>query len=54
MAELEVALNLHLWDCYNKQNPLAVVYDELWRELHDENMETFEGDDFTTYFNITD
>lgn len=54
LAELEVALNLHLWDLYNKQNPLAVVYDELWRELHEENMETFEGDDFTTYFNIVD
>ena len=57
MAELDVALNLHLWQAYNNGNDkLAKLYDELWREHHDEMLTEgrWNDDEFRTYFMITD
>lgn len=53
--ELVVVLNHKIWQHFNNGNdPLARVYDELWREAHAKALDTFKGDDFKEYFDFTD
>lgn len=54
LAELVVVLNLKIWQHYKDNEPLARIYDSLWRKAHNYALDTFEGDDFTTYYKIVD
>lgn len=54
-TELVVALNRKLWQHYENWNePLARVYDELWRKADEYACEHFTGDDATYYWKQTD
>jgi hypothetical protein len=54
MAELVVVLNHKIWEHYETNEPLARVYDKLWRETDDFCREHFKGEDLSYYFNFID
>ena len=54
MAELVVVLNHKIWEHYETNEPLARVYDKLWRETDNFCREHFKGEDLSYYFNFID
>lgn len=54
-TEFVVALNWKLWEHYENWNePLARVYDELWRQADEYACEHFKWEDATYYWQQTD
>ena len=55
VAELSVVLNHLLWEAYYAKNePLAKLYDKLWREVDGLCHSWTDEDRATYYFNLTD
>ena len=54
MAEMYIALNWEIRRLYQTNEKLALVYDELWRELGEYVYNHFEGKDLTFFFEVTD
>lgn len=54
-AELVIVLNHRLWAHYERGNePLARLYDELWKKAHAYACETYEGEAAEWYWRVTD
>ena len=49
-----LALNHKIWQHYKTNEPLARVYDELWREADGWAVENLKGDDLAHYYDVTD
>lgn len=54
MCEWVVCLNQKIWQHYEKNEPLARVYDELWRKADNYCREHFKGDDLSQYYAYID
>ncbi len=54
LADLVVVLNHKIWQHYQTNEPLARLYDRLWREATNWAWEHLEGDDATYFFEYTD
>lgn len=54
VTELTMVLNWQIWQLYQKNEKLARVYDELWREMDKWCMENLKGEDLTYYIRTTD
>ena len=53
-TEFVLALNHKIWQHYKTNEPLARVYDELWREADGWAVENLKGDDLAHYYDVTD
>ena len=54
LTELVLVLNHKIWQHYEHNEPLARVYDELWKKADLYAVENLTGDDLTYFYNITD
>lgn len=54
ITELCLVLNHKIWLLYEKNEPMARVYDELWRKCCDWCLNNLKGDDLEYYLRITD
>ena len=54
MCEWVVALNQKIWQHYDKNEPLARVYDELWRKADNYCREHFKGEELSEYYAYID
>ena len=54
MCEWVIALNQKIWQHYENNKEIAVVYDDLWRKADEYCMNHFKGDDLTAYLNYVD
>ena len=53
-SALVVVLNHKIWKLYQTNEPLARVYDELWKEAHAKGWDTYKGEEAKRYFDLTD
>lgn len=53
-ASLVMTLNHKIWAWHGKDDSLARVYDELWREADSYGCDHFKGDDLSYYLNFLD
>lgn len=53
-TELVMVLNWRIWALAETNEPLARVYDELWRKEHDWALDNLKGDDLSYYLKTTD
>lgn len=53
-TELAMVLNHKIWQHYEHDEPLARLYDKLWREVDEWCIDFFEGDDLSYYYRTTD
>ena len=54
LTELVMVLNHKIWRWYEKNEPFAKVYDELWRKADQYAVDNLKEDELRYYFNITD
>lgn len=54
MCEWVVCLNQKIWQHYEKNKPLAKVYDELWRKADDYCQKHFKGEELSEYYRYID
>ncbi len=54
VTELAMVLNWKIWEHYEKNESLARVYDELWRQCDGWCCENLKGEDAAYYFSTTD
>ena len=54
MTELAMVLNHKIWFLYEKNEKLAKVYDELWKDCDARCMDTLKGDELSYYISTTD
>lgn len=54
LTELVMVLNHKIWQHYKKNESVAKVYDELWRECDTWCGENLKGEDAEYYFQTTD
>ena len=53
-ASLVMTLNHLIWHHYQTNEPIARVYDELWRKAHSYGVKHFKGKDLEYYVNFLD
>lgn len=53
-TELVLVLNHKIWEHYEHNEPLARLYDKLWREADNWAHDNFKGEAAQHYFNVTD
>lgn len=53
-TELTLVLNHKIWQHYDSNRELAVLYDRLWREADEYAMNNFKGEELDYYYRITD
>lgn len=54
LTELVMVLNHKIWYWYEKNDDIAKVYDELWREADEWCGENLDGEDADYYYTTTD
>lgn len=54
ITELSLVLNHKIWQHYEDDEPLARVYDTLWRTLDDWCYDHFDKEEKEYYFSVTD
>lgn len=54
ITEMVLVLNHKIWQHYETDEPLARLYDKLWREADEWCCENLKGDDLSYYFSTTD
>jgi hypothetical protein len=54
VTELTLVLNHKIWQHYEKNEPLAQVYNELWKKCDGWCCDNLKGDDAAYYFQVTD
>lgn len=54
LTELVIVLNHKIWQHYKDDEPLARLYDELWRKARDFAEENLKGAEFDYYWRMTD
>ena len=53
-TEFVLVLNHKIWYWYEKNDALARLYDELWREADQWAADNYTGEAYEYYFNVTD
>lgn len=54
LTDLVIVLNHKIWQHYEKNEPLARVYDELWRKASDYAVKHLKGEELSYYLEETD
>lgn len=54
LTELVMALNWKIWEHYKDNEPLARVYDELWRKAHAYAVDNLKDEELTYYLRTID
>ena len=54
LTELVLVLNHKIWEHYQKNEPLARAYNDLWDKTRAYAEENLKGEDLSYYFCITD
>ena len=54
LTELVLALNWKIWEHYQTNEPLARLYDELWRKANTYALDNLKDDELMYFFRITD
>ena len=54
LTDLVIVLNHKIWEHYEKNEPLARVYDDLWRKAQDYAVKNLKGEELEYYFEQTD
>ena len=54
ITEFVLCLNHKIWMLYEVDEPIARVYDELWKKAVQFVYDNYEGDDLSYYFQVTD
>ena len=54
LTEFVMALNWKIWEHYESNEPLARVYDDLWRKACEIAVTTLKGNELEYYFSTTD
>lgn len=54
LTELVITLNLKIWQHYKKNDQLARLYDQLWREADTYAYENLKDDELRFFYNVTD
>lgn len=54
LTELVIVLNLKIWEHYEKNEPLARLYNSLWDEAQTYAYDNLTGDDLTYFWKCTD
>lgn len=54
ITEFVLCLNHKIWMLYEVDEPIARVYDELWKKSVEFVYANYEGEDLSYYFEITD
>ena len=54
LTELVMVLNWKIWQHYEKNEPLARVYNELWEQADEYACENLKGEEAKYFFNVTD
>lgn len=54
LTELVMVLNWKIWQHYEKNEPLARVYNELWAEADGYACENLKGEELSYFYRITD
>lgn len=55
LTELVIVLNHKLWEWWSKGNePMARLYDKLWRQAGAYAVENLKGDELRHFFKVTD
>ena len=54
LTELVIALNLKIWQWYEKNEQIARVYNDLWGKADEYACENLKGDDLAFFYRTTD
>lgn len=54
LTELVIALNLKIWQWYEKDESVAEVYNDLWKKADEYACENLKGDDLSFFYRTTD
>ena len=54
LTELVLVLNWKIWQHYEKNEPIARVYNDLWQVAQDYAYNNLKGDELSYFFRITD
>lgn len=54
LTDLVVVLNHKIWQWYQKNEPLARVYNDLWDQTAAYAMNNLKGEELSYYFEVTD
>lgn len=54
LTELVIALNLKIWQWYEKNETVAKVYNDLWEKADAYACENLKGDDLAFFYRTTD
>ena len=54
LTELVIALNLKIWQWYQKNDEYAKIYNELWEKADEYACTNLEGDDLKFFYDTTD
>lgn len=53
VTELTIVLNHKIWEHHEKRPEIAIIYDQLWRELDTWCMDNLNGADLEYFYKIT-
>ena len=54
LTEFVMVLNWKIWEHYQTNEPLAKVYNDLWKEADEYAMEHLKGNELSYYYKTTD
>ena len=54
LTELVMVLNHKIWQHYNKNEQLAVLYNRLWEQADEYAYENLKGEELSYFFRVTD
>ena len=54
LTDLVIVLNHKIWEHYEKNEPLARVYNDLWSKAQDYAVKNLKGEELDYYFEQTD
>ena len=54
LTELVMVLNWKIWEHYETNEPLARIYNDLWRKADEYAMNHLKGDELSYFFRTTD
>lgn len=54
LTEFVMALNWKIWEHYEQNEPLARVYDDLWKKAAQHAVDTLTGDELSYYYRTID
>lgn len=54
ITELVLCLNHKIWQLHQIDEPMAKLYDDLWRQGQEYVIKHFKGEDLSYYYNVTD